>query len=359
MIVLATARMPSSRELFFHAMDVSDIAELRRSGTHFSLAECRGARAPCMPQYIRAWQAAIAAGLPSSWLAHSGGSAASSAPSAATTVPSSASWHATGPHWRSCAVVGSSASLLRTVRGRLIDAADAVFRVNHAPTRGYERHSGRRTTVRVFGGRTSNGTVAFGVHPDLAELPEESAVLPVLSCPPVKWVDRCWTELQFAADARDANGTTPRVGATTPPLTPAQRRAVRAPRLSPHHKLQLLTEVRHATGHLIHRPPSRGTHPTTGAVAVHVALHMCKRVLLFGFGNASCLGRVPRWGRYYDRTVGVKNYLRELARWHDYEVQQRWLQTLVQSRRVVDAEGCILGGSARASQRTLQSTSLP
>ena len=332
-------------------MVVSDIAELRRSGTHFTLSECRGERAPCVPRYIREWQAAIAAGLPSIWQPRSASSSQRSAPTTAPTdtsaasTPLSSSWHATGPHWPQCAVVGSSASLLRTVRGRTIDAADAVFRVNHAPTRGFERHSGRRTTVRVFGGRTSNGTVAYGVHPDLAELPEERAVIPVLSCPPVKWVDRCWTEVQFAVDARDqdANRTTPRGGSPTS-LTPAQLRAVRAPRLSPHHKLQLLSELRRSTG----RPWSRGTHPTTGAVAIHVALQMCERVLLFGFGNASCLGRVPRWGRYYERTVGVKNYLRELSRWHDYALQQRWLQALVNSRRVVDVEGCLVS-KARGS----------
>ena len=50
-------------------------------------------------------------------------------------------WHSR--RFNSCAVVGSSGSLLLgQPRGALIDQHDAVFRVNYAPTRGYEEYVG-------------------------------------------------------------------------------------------------------------------------------------------------------------------------------------------------------------------------
>ncbi|KAK3280217.1 hypothetical protein CYMTET_11936 [Cymbomonas tetramitiformis] len=54
-----------------------------------------------------------------------------------------------GGLWRSCAVVGNSGLLLKYRQGRAIDAHDAVFRFNDAPTKGFEDHVGRRTTLRI------------------------------------------------------------------------------------------------------------------------------------------------------------------------------------------------------------------
>ena len=48
-----------------------------------------------------------------------------------------------------CAVVGSSGSLLERRLGLEIEAHTAVFRANDAPTQGYEAHVGRKTTLRV------------------------------------------------------------------------------------------------------------------------------------------------------------------------------------------------------------------
>ncbi|CAH3110378.1 unnamed protein product [Pocillopora meandrina] len=48
-----------------------------------------------------------------------------------------------------CSLVSSSGMLLGSNAGSEIDSADCVFRLNSAPTLGYERDVGRRTTVRV------------------------------------------------------------------------------------------------------------------------------------------------------------------------------------------------------------------
>ena len=56
-----------------------------------------------------------------------------------------------GP-WRTCAVVGSSSSLLGHRNGELIDGHDQVIRVNMPVISGFEDDVGRRTTVQMFWG---------------------------------------------------------------------------------------------------------------------------------------------------------------------------------------------------------------
>jgi len=199
-------------------------------------------------------------------------------------------------------------------------------------TRGFERHAGRRTTLRFWGGRTgAPEPVAYGTHPAL----EEPLAIGILSCPPVKWVDRCWTELELGVLPADGSHK----NASRTLLTASQQRAVRAPRLSPLHKLVLQSEMRSASA-AAGRAIRARSHPSTGAVAVHIALALCDRVSIYGFGNASCYAKASFFGRYYDRTVGLKNYLRELARHHDYEAQHLWLRGLVTRGAVVDPERC-------------------
>nr|XP_054762386.1 alpha-N-acetyl-neuraminyl-2,3-beta-galactosyl-1,3-N-acetyl-galactosaminide alpha-2,6-sialyltransferase-like [Lytechinus pictus] len=50
----------------------------------------------------------------------------------------------------SCSLVANSGLMRRSSLGREIDQADCVFRMDDAPTMGYERDVGRRTTVRVI-----------------------------------------------------------------------------------------------------------------------------------------------------------------------------------------------------------------
>jgi len=51
----------------------------------------------------------------------------------------------------SCAVVGNSPLVLTQSAGRAIDRHDVVIRFNFAPTRGFERHVGAKTSVRFMG----------------------------------------------------------------------------------------------------------------------------------------------------------------------------------------------------------------
>uniref|UniRef100_A0A061QJI4 beta-galactoside alpha-(2,6)-sialyltransferase n=1 Tax=Tetraselmis sp. GSL018 TaxID=582737 RepID=A0A061QJI4_9CHLO len=51
-------------------------------------------------------------------------------------------------HYRSCAVVGSAGNLLQQDFGREIDSHDCVIRFNIAPTKGFEKNVGSKTTLR-------------------------------------------------------------------------------------------------------------------------------------------------------------------------------------------------------------------
>ncbi|EPQ11287.1 Alpha-N-acetylgalactosaminide alpha-2,6-sialyltransferase 5 [Myotis brandtii] len=53
-------------------------------------------------------------------------------------------------HCRDCALVTSSGHLLRSQQGPQIDQTECVIRMNDAPTRGYGRDVGNRTSLRVI-----------------------------------------------------------------------------------------------------------------------------------------------------------------------------------------------------------------
>ncbi|XP_036946438.1 beta-galactoside alpha-2,6-sialyltransferase 2-like [Acanthopagrus latus] len=52
--------------------------------------------------------------------------------------------------YQSCAVVTSAGAILNSSLGREIDSHDAVLRFNAAPTKGFERDVGTKTTIRII-----------------------------------------------------------------------------------------------------------------------------------------------------------------------------------------------------------------
>ncbi|KAK5860818.1 hypothetical protein PBY51_022274 [Eleginops maclovinus] len=52
--------------------------------------------------------------------------------------------------FKTCAVVTSAGAILRSALGKEIDNHDAVLRFNAAPTEGYERDVGNKTTIRII-----------------------------------------------------------------------------------------------------------------------------------------------------------------------------------------------------------------
>lgn len=77
--------------------------------------------------------------------------------------------------YQKCAVIGSSGILLNYEHGQDIDAHDMIMRFNSAPTKGYEKHVGSRTTHRI----TNTQNWGFKEFPDenlLIHLRAKSAI---------------------------------------------------------------------------------------------------------------------------------------------------------------------------------------
>jgi len=67
------------------------------------------------------------------------------------------------PHFKTCAVVGNSGTLLGKGFGAQIDAHDAVMRINYAPTKGFEKDVGRTTTMDLCN-KENTGFLTSGKH---------------------------------------------------------------------------------------------------------------------------------------------------------------------------------------------------
>lgn len=96
----------------------------------------------------------------------------------------------------SCAVVGSSSSLLQARSGAEIDAASFVIRVNNAPLpKRFHAQLGRRTslTVRTFSDTYPHASsAAMRSHPPLSLDPFEDHGAPTLFYCHVPYLSRCW-----------------------------------------------------------------------------------------------------------------------------------------------------------------------
>ena len=195
------------------------------------------------------------------------------------------------PRWATCAVVGSAPSLLERRDGKAVDGHDAVIRVNGAPTGPrYAPHTGRRTTVRVWGS---------------LPLPEPRHYINetlVVYCPPVTWVGECWTSIGSTAHW---------------------------PRLSAF-EWQLVSQA-------VHGSERTNRFPSTGTMAVWAALALCERVTLFGFGGCAAeASNASVVDAYYHTGDAARQ---DAYEYHDMPREWEWLREL-ERIRVVAREGC-------------------
>ncbi len=149
-----------------------------------------------------------------------------------------------------CAVVGSSGALLRSSNGAEIDRAHWVFRVNNAPTDARVRaHVGSRTTfsVNTFPNmRPVRGRREAAV-PQRGAAPARGTPTLIYYCH-VPRLTRCWTNADHDRQHR---------------VSPA-----------------LVEDTKRDLG------ISRGFRwPSTGAVAIALAMRMCRTTTVYGFGG--------------------------------------------------------------------------
>ena len=166
----------------------------------------------------------------------------------------------------SCAVVGSSKSLLKGKHGNEIDKHTAVIRFNEAPTKGYERHVGSKTTIRLQNPERQG----FAEHAGTGSQQELCLVKNYYGLSNSKRCKIVPLSPQFIAYSR---------------------------------YYWFWNEKKNYV-------PSRGKHNekrlkmSTGFIGISLALHLCKKVTLYGFQASGV-------GHYYNKTG-----TRGLADWH-------------------------------------------
>ena len=194
-----------------------------------------------------------------------------------------------------CAVVGSSGVLTNSSLGAQIDKADHIIRMNTAPTEGFDRDVGSRTTIRV-------ATLTAGQHVR-KQFRESASTVLVYYCH-VYWIGACWGYI---------------------PREPA-------PRLNP--GLLRVAQALLRTNRLF---------PTSGMMSILLAMSLCERIDLFGFGtlpDTSCskyYGACTRPSIYYSRlsVPQVRRLSKKMGHWievagnyHDLDSERAWLSSL-------------------------------
>jgi hypothetical protein len=156
---------------------------------------------------------------------------------------------------RICAVVGPSRNLLGSGYGDFIDAHGVVIRMNRAPTNDYDSDVGKRTTHHVMWPR------------DLEEHDFDRRAFLLMN--PITLHNPDVFDRIVTLAEKDLRWDLERVRIIHPEF------------------VQYLHES---------WAENRGDYPSTGFIALMVALHVCDEVDVFGFG-ADAQGR---WDRYYE-----------------------------------------------------------
>ncbi|GHP09787.1 hypothetical protein PPROV_000852200 [Pycnococcus provasolii] len=169
--------------------------------------------------------------------------------------------------FRSCAVVGNGGIMRANALGKAVDAHTAIWRLNQAPTKGYERLVGKKTHFRVLN-KTWLAKYANRINKDWLPFEPELTLVPSRGNPGT------------------ARGMFNMYGPTaTQPL----RRNVRVANM--HSAVSAATSKvmrefrRQASCSRARKTFHGGSTPSGGIMTVFMALALCKRTTVYGFGN--------------------------------------------------------------------------
>ena len=209
--------------------------------------------------------------------------------------------------------------MLKRRRGAFIDSHDAIFRMNLAPTWGFESFVGRRTTFRVVNGVHCAWQSAFPyLHHSICFPPHASTAL-------------AWIELKRVAllqENHSASWSRARRGETT---------------LRSVEEANLLTYAPRAfqSAHPEWRVPA----PTLGYVGVMVAMQLCEWVRWVGFD-----GTEPTAGNFHFWDIDGRSGRGDVARgdsFHNFSFEGAMLRSMqagsLRYRRTLTRADCVKG----------------
>ncbi|XP_051811193.1 CMP-N-acetylneuraminate-beta-galactosamide-alpha-2,3-sialyltransferase 1-like [Acanthochromis polyacanthus] len=186
---------------------------------------------------------------------------------------------------RTCAVVGNSVNLKRSHYGPLIDFHDVVIRMNFGRINGYEEDVGTRTTHRVM-------------YPESAVDLDNTTHLVLF---PFKIQDLEWLIMAFTT------GFTGKSYAAVKSKVQANK--------------DLVMVVNPAFMRYVHDIwlDKKGEYPSTGFMALVLALHICDQVRVFGFGADSD----GNWSHYWEKLKNKKLRTGQHPGQHEYHIIQQ------------------------------------
>ncbi len=170
----------------------------------------------------------------------------------------------------SCAVVGSSDLLRLSPRGEEIDSHKLIWRLNNAPTAGWETAVGRRTSWRVVNHVPIEKWVLLASNRSALRATKDGDEYQALLCAPNQIEHGCIVSAQGA-------------GRTFASKVDAYRHRY------PSHRLSALSETLLRYGARCNSE-LRGSAPSGGLLTVLLALSVCDSVSLYGFWPFCCRG---------------------------------------------------------------------
>ena len=221
-----------------------------------------------------------------------------------------------------CAVVSSSATLRNSRCGRQIDTHEAIFRANLAPTDGYERDTGERTTFSVVNShmarRLARGETTFDstILEHTCRSPT-SIIFTRDEWPGVDQVDRDEVVSDFLNRHCEAteNVMNRKAYVLSEDFTGAGENQYEYRNSS---TSQFFANI------LIGNNRSKNKMPSVGFQMALIALFMCKQVSFFGFS-----GEMTEQVHYFDRNSTWDHHF------HDIEVERFVIKAWEASQAVV------------------------
>ncbi|XP_018604202.2 CMP-N-acetylneuraminate-beta-galactosamide-alpha-2,3-sialyltransferase 4-like isoform X2 [Scleropages formosus] len=166
---------------------------------------------------------------------------------------------------RTCVVVGNGYGVKNSSLGPVINKYDIVIRLNNAPVRGYENDVGNKSTLRFFYPESASP------NPDAHNDPDTLMVLV-----PFKQNDLRWLKEILYNEKRV------RKGFWKPPPQIWQGKSSHIRILDPYFLYQTASKVLKIP--VQPKGKEKPVHPTTGILAIYVALSYCDVVHVAGFG---------------------------------------------------------------------------
>ncbi|XP_041739696.1 CMP-N-acetylneuraminate-beta-galactosamide-alpha-2,3-sialyltransferase 1 isoform X2 [Coregonus clupeaformis] len=163
---------------------------------------------------------------------------------------------------RTCAVVGNSGNLKGSRYGPLIDSSDVIIRMNNAPTSGFEKDVGSRTTHHVM-------------YPESAIDLDNTTILLLI---PFKTLDLQWIISALTT------GSIEKTYIPVPSRIKANKNRVLV--YSP-------TFFKYVYDTWLE---SHGRYPSTGFLSLLFAVHICDKVNVYGFGG----DQYGNWHHYWE-----------------------------------------------------------